>query len=72
MTAIRKIRRSQDITQEQLASGVGVSQQAVAAWERGLSSPRAELLPKLADILGCTVDGTAQERRSNEHTTGTK
>lgn len=56
MTAIRKIRRSQDITQEQLASGVGVSQQAVAAWERGLSSPRAELLPKLADILGCTVD----------------
>lgn len=56
MVAIRKIRRDRDITQEQLANAVGVSQQAVAGWERGLCSPRSSMLPKIADILGCTVD----------------
>ena len=33
-----------------------VTQGAISQWETGKSFPRAELLPKLADILGCTVD----------------
>ena len=35
---------------------MGVSQQAVGKWERGESLPRAEQLPKLAELLHCKID----------------
>lgn len=44
------------LTQEQLARDLGVRRSTVAMWETGKAMPRAALLPKLADILGCTVD----------------
>nr|DAO66773.1 MAG TPA: Helix-turn-helix XRE-family like protein [Caudoviricetes sp.] len=53
---VRTKRMDRNITQEELAQRLGVSQQAIAKWENGSSQPRTALLPKLADILGCTVD----------------
>ena len=49
-------REKRGITQAELADSLCVTQGAISQWETGKSFPRAELLPKLADILGCTVD----------------
>ena len=58
---IRKIRRSLDMTQVELAEAVGVSQRAVSAWERGFSHPRVPDLPKVAKVLGVTIDELLRE-----------
>ena len=49
-------REKRGITQAELADSLCVTQGAISQWETGRSFPRAELMPKLADIHGCTVD----------------
>lgn len=49
-------RKMKGWTQEQLAELVGVSSVAVSKWERGISVPEVELLCKLADLFGVSVD----------------
>lgn len=53
---IKERRKQANITQSELAASIGVGQSAVAMWETGASLPRAELLPKIASVLNCTVD----------------
>ena len=52
---IRELRIRKGITQEKLGQMVGMTAQGVSKWERG-ASPDAELLPKIADVLGVTID----------------
>ncbi|MCM1298714.1 MAG: helix-turn-helix domain-containing protein [Firmicutes bacterium] len=54
-TALRSIRKSKGITQEQLAEAVGVTPQAVSKWEMN-GFPDTPLLPLIADFLGVSVD----------------
>ena len=62
--SIQQARSEKGLTQEALAKMMGISRSAVAMWETGQTRPRAQLLPKLADILGCTVDELL--RKENE------
>lgn len=55
MNRIKALRESAKLTQEQLAEQVKVSQQAVGKWETGAAMPRADKLPELARVLGCTI-----------------
>lgn len=55
MTAIKKFRVAKGMTQEELAAIMGTSQAAVGMWETGARMPRADKLPKLAEVLGCSV-----------------
>lgn len=55
MTAIKDYRIRKGLSQEQLARLMGTTQAAVAMWETGARMPRADKLPKLAEVLGCTV-----------------
>ncbi|MFG6357426.1 MAG: helix-turn-helix domain-containing protein [Acetatifactor sp.] len=50
------LRREKQITQEQLAQAVGVTNQAVSKWESGQSYPDITLLPRLAAYFQVTVD----------------
>ena len=52
---IRKYRGEKGYTQEQLGRLLGVSTQAVSKWENG-GTPDIELLPKLSDVLGVSID----------------
>lgn len=54
--SFRRCRRIADITQKEAAAALGVHPSAVAQWEIGKTSPRAALLPKIAELYGCTVD----------------
>lgn len=53
---IKDFREKRNKTQTELAKDLGVSQQAVAMWEKGTNKPRADKLIQLARILGCTID----------------
>lgn len=48
---IRQHRQSWDLTQEDVARMVGVSQASVTAWERGTRTPDPEMLVKLVKAL---------------------
>ena len=50
------LRRQKGLTQEELASHMGVSPQAVSKWENDQTCPNISALPKLARLLGVTVD----------------
>lgn len=53
---IRKYRTSRGLTQEQVASYLGVSTPAVNKWEKGLTYPDVTLLPSLARLLGTDLN----------------
>ena len=43
-------------TQREVAAALGVKESAVSKWERGISKPRADRLPKLARLYGCSIE----------------
>lgn len=53
---IAKFRKAKGMTQEELASIMGVSSQAVSKWENDASCPDISLLPQLCKTLGVTAD----------------
>jgi transcriptional regulator with XRE-family HTH domain len=59
---IAELRRNIGLTQDEMSEELGVTPQAVSKWENDISCPDIMLLPKLARLLGTTVD----ELLSNE------
>ena len=53
---IAALRREKGLKQDELAEKMGVSPQAVSKWENDQTCPDINLLPKLAQLLGVTVD----------------
>ena len=52
-----KIKREEaQLTQEEVASRIGVEQNTVSQWEKGVRIPRASNLIALAKLFNCTVD----------------
>ncbi len=49
-------RKEKGYTQEELASKLGVTPQAVSKWERGMGYPDLETLLYLSELLECSVD----------------
>lgn len=53
---IATLRKEKGIKQEELAQMLDISAQAVSKWENDLTCPDINALPKLAQILGVSVD----------------
>lgn len=53
---IKSMREAQGVTQEQLASALNISYQAVSKWETGVSIPDTMMLPKIAQYFDATID----------------
>lgn len=53
---ISALRKEKGMTQLDLARQMGVTDKAVSKWERDLSFPDVTSLPKLAEVLGTSVD----------------
>lgn len=53
---IRSFRLEKNATQEEMASFLGVSPQAVSKWETGASTPDVALLPEIAVYFGIAID----------------
>lgn len=56
MNNIAGYRKARALTQQELASEVGVSRRTLARWESGHAKPRPNHLAALADALACDID----------------
>lgn len=56
MEILRTLRRQRGWSQKELAARVGISRGAVAMWESNRSAPDADMLVRLAELFGTTVD----------------
>lgn len=53
---LHELRSRRGLTQYQLGALVGVSDKAVSKWENGSSKPQSNILYKLSEVLGISVD----------------
>ena len=53
---LKNIRSGVGITQKSLGDKIGVTAVTIGNWERGIRLPSFDLLPKLADALGISID----------------
>lgn len=53
---LAKIRKNNNLSQEQLADKLGVSRQAISKWESGSSYPDMERMIELCTILNCNLE----------------
>lgn len=57
---IAALRKEQGMTQLELAEKMGVTDKAVSKWERDLSFPDINSIPKLAEIFNVSIDELMQ------------
>lgn len=60
-TRIAELRKEQNLTQQQLAELMGMSQQSIASWEVGRLRIAVSMLPQLARTLGVSVEALIGE-----------
>ncbi len=53
---LKRLRRDRDLTQEEVATHLGISYQAISKWERGDGYPDIVMLPALAKYFEVSVD----------------
>ena len=62
---ITELRKYYKITQDDLANHLSVSRQAVSRWETGTSIPGIEILLKLSELYGVTINEILEADVSN-------
>lgn len=67
-TIVAELRKAKGMTQADLAQKMGITDKAVSKWERDLSYPDIASIPRLAEILGVSVDElmSAEKADSNK------
>ncbi len=65
-TVITSLRKENGMTQLELAEKMNVTDKAVSKWERDLSCPDVNSLPKLASIFGISVDELMQIKSASQ------
>lgn len=63
---LSEIRRTRDITQEQLSALSGVDQSTISGIENGRQNPTVQLLKKLSDALECEIADLFADRNEAE------
>ena len=53
---IQNLRKSKNLSQEELAEKVGVSRQSISKWECGESYPSWNNIPTLCSVFHCNID----------------
>lgn len=53
---LTRLRKEGKISQQTLASAIGVSQQCISMWEKGLIDPTLSNLCKIADFFDVSID----------------
>ena len=66
---VAALRKKKGMTQLELAEKMGVTDKAVSKWERDLSFPDVNTIPKLAEIFNVTVDELIQAKSKEKEIT---
>lgn len=69
---IAEFRKKKGMTQVELAEKMGVTDKAVSKWERDLSFPDVNTIPKLAEIFNVTVDELMQVKTDTKESRTTE
>ncbi|MDE6110704.1 MAG: helix-turn-helix domain-containing protein [Eubacterium sp.] len=67
---ISYLRKEKGMTQNDLAEIVNVTDKAVSKWERNLSCPDINSIPKLAEVLGVSADELLNAKKSGNSNNG--
>lgn len=67
---ISSLRKEKGMTQLELAEKMGVTDKAVSKWERDLSFPDINSIPKLAEIFEVSVDELMQVKTDTKDNIG--
>lgn len=59
------MRERASLTQIQAAQLLNIPQPTIASWETGRSKPRADKLPAIAKLFGCTIEELLLEEDSD-------
>lgn len=62
MKGLRYYRQRAGLTQAELADALGVTRASVSLWETGQTYPSAAFLPKMADLLLCSIEALYKEQ----------
>ena len=65
---LQALRKAKGLSQVELAERIHVVRQTVSKWEKGLSVPDADLLIRLAEVLGTTVSALLGDAVEPEET----
>ena len=57
---ISTLRKEKGMTQKEIADQLGITDKAVSKWERNIAFPDTATIPKLAEILGVSVEDLMQ------------
>ena len=63
---IASLRKENGMTQFELAEKMGVTDKAVSKWERDISCPDVNTIPKLAEVFGISVDELMQIKAESQ------
>jgi transcriptional regulator with XRE-family HTH domain len=61
---LAQLRHTAGLTQHELAQLLDVPQSNIAFWERSEKPPRSDILPKMAKVLGVSVEDLLDIRRT--------
>ena len=66
---LKRYRILKNLTQEDVAGYLHVTAQSVSKWERDLSCPDVNTIPKLAEVFGISVDELMQIKAESHYET---
>ena len=69
---LQKIRKENNVTQEQLADKLNVSRQAVSKWESGTAYPDTEKLIQISKIFNTSLDDLINDNKDSNKITNNK
>ena len=67
MFTTAEIRKRRELSQSALAELLNVEQATVSAWECGISSPPANKLVKIAEVLNCSIEDLFEEEGNDSN-----
>lgn len=53
---LKELRKNNNLTQEDIGNLCGVAKNTVSSWEKNINQPSFEILAKLAEYFGVTID----------------
>ena len=65
---ISELRKKANMTQQDLADRIHITDKAISKWERGLASPDVETFPKLAELFGVSSEELLNAKLKKEDT----
>lgn len=65
---IAKVRKENDMTQEQFAEKLGVSNRSISRWENGKTMPDISLFPAICEELGISITELLNGKRTDKET----